>query len=271
MRVGAATTQVFTITTPSTSVQLAPNRIGEVAFTVTDVSDEKLRVRVRVTPSPGTPPAWFSVEGDAEQVFDSGAARQFTVRVEPPLGVAAGSYSFRLDAIGTEHPDEDYAEGPAVQLTVPGSKPPRVTTPRGYLTTLVGALVGGVLGELVIVVLLLLRHHTSNCDTISCVVGDTIGEIFFFLFAILAAYVLMLIGAAIGSAVALRIRGYLGPKLTGTFLGILMIPWLIAITLTVFQFLHNLVVLAVLAPILLVAVPAVLARGGVLLIRTHHI
>ena len=95
--------------------------------------------------------------------------------------------------------------------------------------------------------------------------------IFFFLFAILAAYVLMLIGAAIGSAVALRIRGYLGPKLTGTFLGILMVPWLIAVTLTVFQFVHNLIVLAATAPILLVAVPAVLARGGVLLIRTHHI
>lgn len=270
MRV-TATTPVFTITTPSTSVQLAPNRVGEVAFTVTDVSDQRLRVRVRVTPSAGAPAGWFSVQGDAEQLFDSGAARQFTVRVEPPLGAAAGTYSFRLDAIGTEHPDDDYAEGPTVQVTVPGSIPPRVTTPRGYLMTLVGALVGGVVGELIIVVLLLVRHHTSNCDTVSCVVGDTIGEIFFFLFAIFAAYVLMLIGAAIGSAVALRIRGYLGPKLTGTFLGILMVPWLIAITLTVFQLLHNLIVLAALAPILLVAVPAVLARGGVLLIRTHHI
>lgn len=267
----ATTTSVFSITTPSTSVELEPNRVGEVPFTVTNVGDQKLRARARVTPSPGAPPQWFSVEGDAEQSFDSGAARQFTVRVEPPLGAAAGSYSFRLDAIGIEHPDDDYAEGPTCQVSVPGSKPPRVTTPRGYLTTLVGALIGGVIGELVIVVLLLVRHHTANCDTVGCVIGDTIGEIIVFVFAIFAAYVLMLIGAAIGSAVALRIRGYLGPKLTGTFLGILMIPWLIAITLTVFQVLHNLIVLAVLAPILLVAVPAVLARGGVLLIRTHHI
>jgi hypothetical protein len=267
----ADATSVFTITTPSTSVELEPSRIGEVAFTVTDVSSEKLRVRVRVTPSTSAPPDWFSIEGDAEQLFDNGAARQFTVRVEPPLGAASGSYSFRLDAIGTEHPDDDYAEGPTVAVTVPGSAPPRVTTPRGYLTTLVGALVGGVVGELIIVVLLLVRHHTAHCDSVSCVVGDTIGEVIFFLFAIFAAYVLMLIGAAIGSAVALRIRGYLGPKLTGTFLGILMVPWLVAITLTVFQVLHNLIVLAALAPILLVAVPAVLARGGVLLIRTHHI
>ena len=267
----ATTTSVFSITTPSVSVELEPNRVGEVPFTVTNVSGEALRARVRVTPSPGAPPDWFSVEGDAEQSFDSGAARQFTVRVEPPLGAAAGSYSFRLDAIGIEHPDDDYAEGPTCQVSVPGSKPPRVTTPRGYLTTLVGALIGGVVGELVMVVVLLVRHHTANCDTVGCVIGDTIGEIIFFLFAIFAAYVLMLIGAAIGSAVALRIRGYLGPKLTGTFLAILMVPWLIAITLTVFQVLHNLIAVAALAPILLVAVPAVLARGGVLLIRTHHI
>jgi len=266
-----ATTPVFTITTPSAGVQLAPNRIGEVSFTVTDVGASALRARVRVTPSPGAPSEWFSIEGEAEQSFVAGAARQFTVRVEPPLGVAAGSYSFRLDAIGIERPDDDYAEGPTVQVTVPGSAPPRVTTPRGYLTTLVGALIGAVVGELIIVVLLLVRHHTSNCDTVKCVVGDTIGEVIFFLFAIFAGYVLMLIGAAIGSAVALRIRGYLGPKLTGTFLGILMVPWLIVITLTVFQVLHNLIVVAALAPILLVAVPAVLARGGVLLIRTHHI
>jgi len=264
-------TSVFSITTPSTSVELEPNRVGEVPFTVTNVGAEKLQARVRVTASPGAPPDWFSVEGDAQQTFDSGAARQFTVRVEPPLGAAAGSYSFRLDAIGIEHPDDDYAEGPTCQVTVPGSRPPRVTTPRGYLTTLVGALVGGVVGELVMVVVLLVRHHTANCDSVGCVIGDTIGEIIFFVFAIFAAYVLMLIGAAIGSAIALRVRGYLGPNLTGTFLGILMVPWLIAVTLTVFQLVQNLIVLAATAPILLVAVPAVLARGGVLLIRTHHI
>jgi hypothetical protein len=167
-------TSVFSITTPAASVQLEPNRIGEVPFTVTNVSDQTLQARVRVTPAPGTRADWFSVEGDAQQSFDSSTARQFTVRIEPPLGVAAGSYSFRLDAIGIEHPDDDYAEGPSCQVSVPGSAPPRVTTPRGYLTTLVGALVGGVVGELVIVVLLLVRHHTSNCNTASCIVA-TIG------------------------------------------------------------------------------------------------
>lgn len=238
---------------------------------MTNVSGRKLRARVRVTPLGAAPGDWFSIEGDAERDFEPGDARQFVVRVEPPLGAAAGAYSFRVDAIGIDHPDDDYAEGPSCQATVPGSKPPKVTTPRGYVTTLVGALVGGVLGELTIVIFLLLRRHSANCKTFGCAVGDTIGEILFFLFMIFLAYVLMLIGASIGSAIALRIKRYRGSKLTGLFLGILMLPWLLAVTFGVFQFIHNLIVVAALAPLLLVAVPAVLARGGVLLIRTHHI
>jgi hypothetical protein len=242
-----------------------------VPFTVTNVSGRKLRARARVTPAPGAPADWFAVEGEAEQAFELSAARQFTVRVEPPLGASAGDYTFRLDAIGIDHPDDDYAEGPSCRVTVPGSAPPKVTTPRGYLTTLVGALAGGALGELAIVIFLLLRRHTSHCATFSCAVGDTIGEILFFLFMIVLAYVLMLVGASIGAPVALRIRRYRGGKLTGGFLAVLMIPWLLAVTFTVFQVVHNLIVVAALAPLLLVAVPAVLARGAVLLIRTHHI
>jgi hypothetical protein len=41
--------------------------------------------------------------------------------------------------------------------------------------------------------------------------------------------------------------------------------------LTVFRLLDNLIVVAAISPIVLLIVPAVLARGSVLLIRTHHI
>ena len=100
---------VFTVTTPSVTVELAENRIGEVPFTVTNVSDRKLRARARITPAPGTPADWFSVVGDSEQDFEVGAARQFVVRVDPPLGAPAGTYAFRLDAVGIENPDDDYS------------------------------------------------------------------------------------------------------------------------------------------------------------------
>jgi hypothetical protein len=262
---------VFSITTPSTTVQLEPSRVGEVPFTVSNVSGRALHARARITPAAGAPTDWFSVEGESEQAFDVGAARQFTVRVEPPLGAPAGTYSFRLDAIGIEHPDDDYAEGPSCAVTVPGSAPPRVTTPRGYLTTLVGALVGGVVGELVIVLVVLFHHSSASCTTFNCVVGDAIGTIIFFLFAIVAACILILVGGAIGAGVALRIRGYLGPKLTGGFFAVLMLLWLPLVLWGLLSLVHNAIVVAVLAPILLVALPAVVARGAVLLIRTHHI
>ena len=122
-------------------------------FTVTNVGNRKLRARARITPAPGAPAGWFSVQGDSEQDFEIGAARQFVVRVDPPLGATAGTYAFRLDAIGIERPDDDYSEGPSCQVTVPESARPKLTTPRGYLTTLVGALLGGIVFNIVVVIL----------------------------------------------------------------------------------------------------------------------
>jgi hypothetical protein len=259
---------VFMVTTPSVSVTLASNRIGEVPFTVTNVSDRMLRARAKITPGPAAPADWFSVEGDSEQDFEIGAARQFVVRVDPPLGVPAGNYAFRLDAVGIEHPDDDYSEGPSCQVTIPQSKPPKLTTPRGYLTTLAGALIGGIVLN-IIVVILGLTHDSNNCQGFwNCLFR----EIFFWVFLVFLGFVLMLIGASLGAGIALRIRRFRGHKLTAVFLALLMLPWSLLMLLTVFRLLDNHpIVLAATSPVLLLAVPAVLARGSVLLIRTHHI
>src|SRR5262249_16186461 len=230
--------------------------------------NRELRARVRITPTAGAPPDWFSVAGNAEQDFEAGAARQFVVRVDPPLGAAAGTYAFRLDAIGIEHPDDDYREGPSCQVTVPGSKPPKLTTPRGYLTTLAGALIGGIVLNIIVVVLGL-THDSSNCKGFfDCLFR----EIFFWLFLIFLGFGLMLVGASLGAAIALRIRRFRGHKLTGLFLAILMPLWSLLMLLTVFRLLDNhAIIAAAISPVVLLAVPAVLARGSVLLIRTHHI
>jgi hypothetical protein len=272
---------VFTVTTPSVSVTLAENRIGEVPFTVTNVSNRKLRARVRISPAAGAPPAWFTVEGDSEQDFEIGAARQFVVRVDPPLGVPAGNYSFRLDAVGIEHPDDDYSEGPSCQVTIPQSAPPRLTTPRGYLTTLVGAIVGGLVGELTVILGIVFLVHAShnddpNCHDFGCAIGGALGDLiallFLLAFILLVGYVLMLVGASLGAGIALRIRRFRGSKLTALFLGLSFVPWTLLVFFTVFRLLDDHpIVIAAISPVLLVAVPAVLARGGVLLIRTHHI
>jgi uncharacterized membrane protein YhaH (DUF805 family) len=82
----------------------------------------------------------------------------------------------------------------------------------------------------------------------------------------------MLVGASLGAAIALRIRRFRGHKLTGAFVALLMPLWSLLMVLTVFRLLDNHpIVLAAASPLLLLAVPAVLARGSVLLIRTHHI
>lgn len=258
----------FTITTPSVSVTLTENRMGEVPFTVTNVGNQKLRARVRITPGPGAPGDWFSVAGDSEQDFDVGAARQFVVRVDPPLGAATGTYAFRLDAIGIERPDDDYSEGPSCRVTVPESPPPKLTTPRGYLTTLVGALAGGIVLNIIVVVLAL-THDSGDCDGFW---GCLFREIFFWLFLIVLGFGLMLVGASLGAAIALRIRRFRGHKLTGLFLALLMPLWSLLMALTVFRLLEDHpIVIAATSPIVLLAVPAVLARGSVLLIRTHHL
>ena len=259
---------VFTITTPSVSVTLAANRIGEVPFTVTNVGNQKLRARARIMPAAGAPGDWFSVQGESEQDFETGAARQFIVRVDPPLGATAGTYAFRLDAIGIERPDDDYSEGPSCQVTVPESERPKLLEPRGYLTTLVGALLGGIVLNIIVVVLGLL-HDPNDCNGFwECVFR----EIFFWLFLIVLGFGLMLIGASLGAAIALRIRRFRGHKLTGLFLALLMPLWSLLMVVTVFRLLEDHpIIIAATSPIVLLAVPAVLARGSVLLIRTHHL
>ena len=262
----------FSITTPAASVTLGDNRVGDVAFTVVETGDRPLRARLRVMPLAPSPPDWFTVVGDAERDFQPGTAHQFAVRVGPPLGAPPGDYPFRADAIGIEHPDDDYAEGPSCVVTVPQSTAPALTTPRGYLATLAGALAGGIVGELIVVIVVLTSSHkTTNCDGFGCVIGDSIAAVVGILFALLVGWILMVVGSAIGAGIALRIKRYRGSKLTATFLAILMVPWTFLMLATVFQLVHSVALVAVLAPLFLVAVPAVLARGGVLLIRTHHI
>jgi hypothetical protein len=76
----------------------------------------------------------------------------------------------------------------------------------------------------------------------------------------------------LGAGIALRVRRFRGHKLTAVFLALLMLPWSLLMLVTVFQLLDNHpIVAAATSPVLLLAVPAVLARGSVLLIRTHHI
>jgi hypothetical protein len=263
---------VFSVTTPTATIQLGQNRTGQASYTVTNVSPRPIRAQTRVVAEADAPAAWFSLNGQTDQNYDPGTVRQFIVEIVPPLGAPPGSYDFRVDVVGIDDPDDDSTQGPSCQVTIPPSTPPPITAPRGYLATLAGAMIGGVVGEAVVVILILTSHNSSpNCHGAGCVVSGAISEILLLIFGLLLGLVLLWVGAAIGASIALRIRHYAGAKLTGTFLVILMVPWALLMGFGVFRFMHSLILLAVSAPLLLVAVPAILARGGVLLLRTHHI
>ena len=262
----------FAITTPSATVALTENRIGSVVFTVTNTTDRSIEARFVPRALAGAPAEWFRVEGDQSGELEARAARQVIVTIEPPLGTPAGSCTFRLDAVGVQRPDEDSVEGPAVVASVPGSTA-KLSAPRGYLATLVGATAGAMAGVLVVVVVALTSNESrSDCsEAVECVVSESIAGFVFWFFLLLLAFVLMLVGATVGSWIALRRKRYLGAKLTAVFLLIFMVPWAILMLATVFQAVNSAAAVAVLAPVVLVSLPAVIARGLVLLIRTKHI
>jgi Na+/H+ antiporter NhaC len=106
---------------------------------------------------------------------------------------------------------------------------------------------------------------------VDCAFGNVIAEAVFLIIALVLGLVLLWIGAAIGAWIGLRVRRYLGAKTTALFLAILMIPWTIAMLWVIGTVTDNLTVAVIIAPILLTAVPGLLARGAVLLLRTRHL
>jgi hypothetical protein len=265
----------FAITAPSTSVVLAQNRLGEMPFTITNTTNQPLRGRVSIVPLDSAPATWFSLAGTAEVDLRPRATTQVLVRVEPPLGVPAGEHLFRVDVLRADTADPAVADavttGPSCSVVVPASVPEvnRWTVPRGYLATLVGASAGGALGELVIFLdaFFYLRSPSNKCSTFDC----ALGQVVFLILAVLVGLALLWVGSFIGAWAGLRSRKYLGSKLTALFLAVLMIPWTFAMLWLLSKVTDSFAVAAILAPILLTAVPGVLARGAVLLIRTRHI
>lgn len=264
-------TSPFAITAPSTSVHLAEDRLGKMPFTVTNMTDHPLRGRPSVVPLDSVPPAWFKVLRGSELSLAPSTSAQVLVQVEPPLGVAASTHQFRLDVADPDVP-EVTVRGPSCSFVVPPSQPRfNPKRARGYLATLIGASVGGALGEAVIL-LAARAPSTKNCGAdVGCAVGNVFAYTVLLVLAFLAGLVMLWIGAAIGAGIGLRVRGYLGSKLTALFLTLLIVPWTSVMLWLLGKITHSLVVLIVLAPILLTALPGLAARGSVLLIRTRHL
>jgi beta-lactam-binding protein with PASTA domain len=141
----------FHITPVSAHVALDVSRRGKATFTVTNASGLQMQARARVMAMDPNARGWFRLAEDPERTYNDGDTTQYTVQIAVPAGAPAGQFSFRLDVVGVENPDEDYTEGPPVQIVVLEALEQRKPFPWWIL-----AVVGGVLlvaGILVVVLL----------------------------------------------------------------------------------------------------------------------
>jgi len=114
----------FTVTTASDRVTLDESGAARASFTVTNTSPQALRGRLLTRPRDAAKPEWFTVVGESVRDFAPNGAQQVVVELKVPPGTPPGSYSFRLDAVSEENPDEDFAEGPSVAFDVKAPPPP---------------------------------------------------------------------------------------------------------------------------------------------------
>jgi hypothetical protein len=281
----------FAILPASTSVPLDEAGKGSASFTVTNQTGSPVRVRVAVTAAGdlAAPTEWLTPPEVAEKDLAADGAQQFTVLVNVPPGSAAGSYAFRLDAVSTRLPDEEWGQSPLVQFVVPEPLPepieepetPKVE-PKGYVESAAGALLGGFAGGLgaaligfLVLVLVAGLPATGGTETTGNFLADlfaTLGAAFIGFIALLILVMILTalgfwIGAALGVFYFLRLRGFTEPARTALPTAFLLPIWAIALLVALSWLpdfdVPNIVswIVAFLVAALVIAVPALTGRA----------
>ena len=109
----------FAITTASNTVLLNDKRQGQVTFTVNNISGRSLRGRAKLVPQNPAIADWLKITGDAERDLAIAGTQQYTAQVSVPPKGTAGNYTFRLDMVAVDNPDEDFTQGPTVTFQAP--------------------------------------------------------------------------------------------------------------------------------------------------------
>ena len=170
----------FTVTALSEKVTLDDSGAARTSFTVTNTSPQALRGRLLTRPRDAAKPEWFTVVGESVRDFAPDGAQQVVVELHVPPGTPPGSYSFRLDAVSEDDPDEDFTEGPSVAFDVAAPPPP--PPPKKKFPWWILAIVGAVLLLIVIgiVVFLLVRDDGGSNETVVSSGTGTIPGTFLF-------------------------------------------------------------------------------------------
>src|SRR6478672_10062292 len=111
-------TRIFAITAARETVTLDKEGRAEVSFTASNTGPKSIAGRVKLVLVGATKAAWLSLEGEQERNFAKGEAHQLTVHIAVPPGTPVGKYSFRLNIISVENPDDEFTEGPSVSFEV---------------------------------------------------------------------------------------------------------------------------------------------------------
>src|SRR5262249_45738712 len=132
---------IFAITTASDRVPVGGDGRGEITFTVTNSSARPLRGQLRVRPLGSTKGEWLNIAGETERAFSPNATQQVVVKVAAPPGAPAGKYQFRLDAVSLVNPDDDFTEGPTIDLEIKAKEAPKKAFPWWIVAAAAGAVV----------------------------------------------------------------------------------------------------------------------------------
>jgi hypothetical protein len=155
-----AAAAVFAITSVSSTAPLDNTRKGSASFTVSNASGRALRGRARLSMPNQVAAPWLAIAGEAERDFPVAGVQQYTVQIAVPPAATPGSYSFRLDEVGVDNPDEQYVQGPSVAFEVPQPPPPPPPPPPipWWIFVVIAAVVLAIAG---IVAFFLLRNVTA--------------------------------------------------------------------------------------------------------------
>jgi hypothetical protein len=109
----------FAITTATNAVSLDAQKRSEASFTVSNTSGGPIRGRAQLATEAPASADWLTLTEESEQDFSPDSTQQYTVKIAVPTDTPAGTYSFRLNMVGVENPDELFTQGPSVTFQVP--------------------------------------------------------------------------------------------------------------------------------------------------------
>ncbi|MCW5981492.1 MAG: PASTA domain-containing protein [Bryobacteraceae bacterium] len=133
---------------PGGAMQMEDNR-GETTFTVTNNTDAPIDCRIDLDVDPPAKTDWLTVKNTRFTLAKAGGFDQVSVKLHAPVD-AEGQYSFRIIAVSTKLPDEDFTRGPTISFTLARKPAPPPPPPIKWWMILIAAvillgIVGGIL------------------------------------------------------------------------------------------------------------------------------